>query len=697
MNNILLQNQKNYLVPNIVDNLYDGIDQNAISVHTQPIRNLSTIIQILDSNGSVIDTIEGRTTGGTLNGTGDSLTKRTGSITMIVDPDYIPVNGGVNWFNKEFKIYQGIADLTDKTKPVINFLLGTFLLDEEGLSVSETESSITMTLSDKMTRYDDNTLENELTIPSGTPVSVAIRKVMELLGETSFGYMYESDASEVVPYDYTKTIGSNITDIIKELRDMYMDYTCGYNVKGEFEFRKLQIQKDIDTQNPKWTFDSNNLDRADLTLSFSENYNLKNVKNRVIVYGNTDTSTGLTPSAVVRITDSKNPFNVDAIGTRTSVIIDTKLSNDIQCLAEAKYNIWKTAHFQEQCIISTIPIYIFEPYDIIEIVNPATGNKYRYMIDSFSIDLSVGGTMSVTSHKMYYVGLEYGDEELPIVAAIKKGINQLGWLSLGEQRIKDCYGISGNGANTIFIRFINEGAGGEQAAVTGYTTTKSQTMEFDLADFQNIVTTSEDGDTGRSKGDYADRILAHEMFHAVSNDYYDVSNTLDMPTWFKEGFAELIHGGKDRYKSLTGYDNNNAKKIYMINKAKDMLNGSWDSTSEDYSVAYLIACSIYYLNNSADSFREMFTRIRSAKNLNLNFLVKLLPLKNNNSDMINLIIDKMNTMPIWDYLNDDNDTDTCSIGGLHMMNLTGVAMDASSVFNNSTATTVSTGFKIIYD
>ncbi|KRN10842.1 flagellin [Liquorilactobacillus mali] len=694
---MLVKNQKNYLVPNIVDDLYGDIKQNAISVHTQPIRNLSTIIQILDSDGSVIDTIEGRTTGGTLNGTGDSLIKRTGSITMVVDPDYIPTDGGAIWFNKEFKIYQGIEDLTDNTKPVINFLLGTFLVDEEGLSISDSDSSITLTLSDKMTRYDSDTLENELTIPAGTPINVAIRKVMELLGENSFGYMYESDASEVVPYDYTQAIGSNITDIIKELRDMYMDYTCGYNVKGEFEFRKLQIQKDIDTQDVKWTFDSTNLDRADLTLSFSEAYNLKNVKNRVVVYGNTDTSTGITPEAVVRITDSKNPFNVDAIGTRTSIIVDTKLSNDIQCLAEAKYNIWKTAHFQEQCTISTIPIYIFEPYDLVEIVNPVTGNKYRYMIDSFSIDLSVTGTMSITTHKMYYVGIEYGDEELPVVAAIKKGINQLGWLSLGEQRIKDCYGVSGSGDNTIFVRFINEAAGGEQAAVTGYTTTKSQTMEFDLADFKTIVPTSEDGDTGRSKGDYADRILAHEMFHAVSNDYYDVSNTLDMPTWFKEGFAELIHGGKDRYLSLTGYESNAAKKASMINKAKDLLNGSWDSTSEDYSVAYLIACAIYYLNDSADSFRQMFTRIKGVKNLNLNFLVKLLPLKNDSTDMINLIIEKMNTMPIWDYLNDSNDTDTCSIGGIHMMNLTGSVMDASSVFNNSAATTVSIGFKIIYD
>lgn len=677
--------------------MYSSIGTQAQSVHTQPIRNVSTTIQVIDTDGSIIDTIAGKTTGGSLSVTADSLTRRTGTLTMVVDPDYIPKDGGVVWFGKQFKLYQGIQDLTTSGHPVVNFLLGTFLVDEETLAISASDSSISIKLSDKMTQYDEKTLENELIIPKGTLISVAIRKVMELVGETNFGYIYESSSDEILTYDYTKEVGSNVTDIIKDLRDMYMDYQCGYNIKGEFEFRKLEIQKSVDTIEPKWIFDSTNQDRADLTLSFSETYNLKNVRNRVVVYGATNTSTGLTPQGVVRITDSKNPFNVDAIGTKTTIIVDTKLSNDIQCVAEAKYNVWKTAHFQESCMISCIPMYIFEPNDLVEIVNPETGNKYRYMIDSFSLDLAIGGDMSITTHKMYYVGLEYGDEEIPIVNAIKKGINQLGWLSLGEQRIKDCYGISGAGENTIVVRFTSISKGGEQAAVTGYTTTKTQTMEFDLMDYQNLNLSSEDGDAGRSKGDYLDRILAHEMFHAVSNDYYGVSNTLDMPVWFKEGFAELIHGGKDRYQSITGFKTDAERKTYFINKAKALLNNTWESTSEDYVAAYLIASALYYLCGSINAFKQMFTRIKNENNLNLNFLTKLLPLKSTNDEMIEEVIDEMNNMSLWDALNDSNDTDTGSIGGSHFMNIYNKGLDASSVFDDASASTVSSGFKVIYD
>lgn len=693
----LEKSQRDYRVPNIVDDLYSGIGDRAESVHLQPIRNLVTTIQIQDNDGSVVDTIAGKTTSGSISVTGDSLTRRTGNLEMVVDPKYLPSKSGSIWYGKLFKVYQGIVDMKTYPNEPINFLLGTFVVDEDSLSVSDASSSITIKLSDKMTQYDEETLENELKIPQGTPINVAMRKTMELLGETSFGYMYESSEDETVPYDYIKEVGSNVVDIIKELRDMYMDYICGYNIRGEFEFRKLDIQKSTDSIVPKWTFKPNDNGKIDLKLSFSETYNLKNVKNRIVVYGATNSLTGITPQGVVRLTDPKSPFNVDAIGTRTQIIVDSKLSNDMQCTTEAKYNIWKTAHFQEQCTLTCLPIYLLEANDIIEITNPVNGESYRYMIDNFSLDLGVTGQMTITAHKMYYIGLEYGDVELPIVNAIKKGINQMGWLSLGEQRIKDCYGISAAGTNTLVVRFTSIDRGGEQAAVTGYSTTKTQTMEFDLMDYQNLKLSSEDGDVGRSKGDYLDRILSHEMFHAVSNDYYGVSATTDMPTWFKEGFAELNIGGKDRYLSLNGFANSSEKKQHLVNKAKQMLDGYWESTSESYSSAFLIAAGIYFLINDNNKFKQMFTHIKSENNLNLNFLTKLLPLSGTNDELKNKLIEKVNNMPLWEYLNDSNDQDTCSIGGSHMMNIYKMPLDASNVFDENLATTDSLGFKIIYD
>lgn len=687
----------NQTLPNIITGMEAELNGRAASVMRQPIRNLQTTIQILDDDNTIIDTITGRVTDGSINYSATSLTRRTGTLKMIVDQQYLPSNKSVIWFNKRVRVYQGIVDLTHYPREAVNFLLGTFWIDESALSISENSRSISITLSDKMNKWDGLGLENQLKIEHGTPMSEAMRGIMELIGETDFGYMYSSNEKEVMPYDYKKEVGTDIMDIIEDFRDMYMDFICGYNVLGQFEYRKIEMQKKDESRQVKWDFDSTIVDRADLTLSFSEAYNLKDVKNRVVIVGSTSTKTGYTPQGSVKVTDASNVFNVDAIGTRTKVIKNSDLTNDLQCVSQARYEIWKSAHFQEKVTIETIPVYPLQPNDLITITNPVTKKSYRYMIDTISTDLGVDGRMSIDAHKLYYLGLDYGTSEMPIVAAIKNGIEKLGWLSLAEQRIKDCYGISGDGKNTIIIRFVVNQVGGEQASTTAYLTSRNQTMELDIKDFEKLDLKSENGDVGRSKGDYADRVLGHEMFHAVCNDFYGAPKTIDMPIWFKEGFAELLHGGKDRYESISGYTSYEEKKKALIARARKQLNGFWESTSEDYVSAYLIAAAMYYLCGSKESLQAMFQRLEQAENVNLNFLYKALPLTETAPQMIDKVIEKMEQMPLWQYLNDISDTDTGSIGGNHMMNIYNRPLNAEDVFNNQEATCASLGFKLRYD
>lgn len=687
----------NQTLPNIITGMEAELNGRAASVMRQPIRNRQTTIQILDDDNTIIDTITGRVTDGSINYSATSLTRRTGTLKMIVDQQYLPSNKSVIWFNKRVRVYQGIVDLTHYPREAVNFLLGTFWIDESALSISENSRSISITLSDKMNKWDGLGLENQLKIEHGTPMSEAMRGIMELIGETDFGYMYSSNEKEVMPYDYKKEVGTDIMDIIEDFRDMYMDFICGYNVLGQFEYRKIEMQKKDESRQVKWDFDSTIVDRADLTLSFSEAYNLKDVKNRVVIVGSTSTKTGYTPQGSVKVTDASNVFNVDAIGTRTKVIKNSDLTNDLQCVSQARYEIWKSAHFQEKVTIETIPVYPLQPNDLITITNPVTKKSYRYMIDTISTDLGVDGRMSIDAHKLYYLGLDYGTSEMPIVAAIKNGIEKLGWLSLAEQRIKDCYGISGDGKNTIIIRFVVNQVGGEQASTTAYLTSRNQTMELDIKDFEKLDLKSENGDVGRSKGDYADRVLGHEMFHAVCNDFYGAPKTIDMPIWFKEGFAELLHGGKDRYESISGYTSYEEKKKALIARARKQLNGFWESTSEDYVSAYLIAAAMYYLCGSKESLQAMFQRLEQAENVNLNFLYKALPLTETAPQMIDKVIEEMEQMPLWQYLNDISDTDTGSIGGNHMMNIYNRPLNAEDVFNNQEATCASLGFKLRYD
>jgi flagellin len=112
-----------------------------------------------------------------------------------------------------------------------------------------------------------------------------------------------------------------------------------------------------------------------------------------------------------------------------------------------------------------------------------------------------------------------------------------GWLSSAEELIKKYYGIEGKGATLTVNVSENNGASGVLASVSGNASAMS--LNLDMDDFGTAATPD-----GGSASMYSDRIVAHEMAHAVmlsatSFDY-------DGASWFTEGTAELIHGADER-------------------------------------------------------------------------------------------------------------------------------------------------------
>ena len=105
----------------------------------------------------------------------------------------------------------------------------------------------------------------------------------------------------------------------------------------------------------------------------------------------------------------------------------------------------------------------------------------------------------------------------------------------------------------------------------------------------------------------------------------------------------------------------------------------------------------------------MFEGLHGEGNLWSIFPVKILELggylevpKNqqdrNNDRAIQIIINTLNNWnDIWNWLQDSQDHDTVSVGGIHFNNLYGKALDADDVFNEGEAKTDSIGFKIEYE
>ncbi|MDC7703237.1 flagellinolysin [Vogesella indigofera] len=160
--------------------------------------------------------------------------------------------------------------------------------------------------------------------------------------------------------------------------------------------------------------------------------------------------------------------------------------------------------------------------------------------------------------------------------AVMDGL-QLGWLEASERRIKQFYGIQGDGA-TMTVN-LNPGTPGGTLASVSYTGTDGGgrmlgvALNVEMADF-----TPANLPNGGSAPFYNDRVIAHEMVHAVMGRSMNITT---LPTWFMEGTAEFIHGADERLAGDVAAAGGAAALVGGNN-----LGGAWASDSAHYSAAY---------------------------------------------------------------------------------------------------------------
>ncbi|HEY8538994.1 MAG TPA: flagellinolysin, partial [Steroidobacteraceae bacterium] len=176
----------------------------------------------------------------------------------------------------------------------------------------------------------------------------------------------------------------------------------------------------------------------------------------------------------------------------------------------------------------------------------------------------------------------------PDQLAVLDGL-QSGWLTAAENLIREQFGIAANGQQIrIELTSFSDGQGGTLARVTASLGTSGPgtniTLQIDMADF--VPANPPNGGTAPM---FNDRILAHEMTHAVMFATMNVGHmAANHQEFFIEGTAELIHGADERlYSDLVRLGNGTAANgiAGVMAKVNDW-GVSWDSTSEAYSAAY---------------------------------------------------------------------------------------------------------------
>jgi flagellin len=166
---------------------------------------------------------------------------------------------------------------------------------------------------------------------------------------------------------------------------------------------------------------------------------------------------------------------------------------------------------------------------------------------------------------------------------------QTSWLEQSESLIQQYYGITADGADmNIELTTFTDGAGGTAARVVGsipggFTGKATDVkLQIDMSDFSPANLPN-----GGNAPFYNDRIIAHEMVHAVmyrSMNIASMFNPAVDQTWFMEGAAEFIHGADERLQASIGGVGIGG----VMTRAATFGGGggAWGGTSDDYSAAY---------------------------------------------------------------------------------------------------------------
>lgn len=193
-------------------------------------------------------------------------------------------------------------------------------------------------------------------------------------------------------------------------------------------------------------------------------------------------------------------------------------------------------------------------------------------IDRVGKEAEFNGLKMFSSHNSSVVGDE---DQLAALDGLK-----LYSLRQSEQRISELYGVTADGVQMrVELTTFTDGAGNTAARVgsfvgaTGFG--NNITMQIDMADFvpPNLP-------NGGSAPFYNDRIVAHEMVHAVMNRTTNYGDLVNNYMWFVEGTAEFIHGADERVLFDGGSTAPGAANLVSE------FNNGFSGSSADYSASY---------------------------------------------------------------------------------------------------------------
>lgn len=360
-------------------------------------RNAKIKVELLNFNFQTISSLEGKTTSGSIEVDANSDIRRTCNLSLVakdIDENMIS-EGGELWLDKYIKIYQGIDNPRDNNKTVW-WNMGIFLINNPNTVYSAADHTISfegLDLMAKLTGRRNGQLPAVATlVPAGSKIADVVKKTITQLGGF-YNYIIEDEGLEV-PYDIKMDMGATIYDLLAELRDLYSNWEMFFDVDGVFHWQKI-------SNGEKEAVVVNFNEIQPLIISDSVDVDFENVKNHIIVYGRL-LDTGEQIMATASDTNAESPFCISKVGQINYIVDDERIYSNELAKDRADYELYLHARLNDSILLEIVPIPWLNDVNIkIAYTNEKIGIEGEYLIQSLSIPLDIGSSMTITASKIY--------------------------------------------------------------------------------------------------------------------------------------------------------------------------------------------------------------------------------------------------------------------------------------------------------
>lgn len=243
-------------------------------------------------------------------------------------------------------------------------------------------------------------------------------------------------------------------------------------------------------------------------------------------------------------------------------------------------------------------------------------------------------------------------EEDQIIQAL-----QSQYLEQSANMIEQYYGLSVTNTDMkVFIDDVN--SPGMVAYVSYYVGGDGKGFNLELHLDKSDFLPADGFNTGANAPIYNDRIIAHEMTHAVMSQTMNYSS---LPKWFKEGTAEFIQGADERLYADIYYNGTSG----VVNSIGDGTDSTWVNASKNYSAGYT---AVKYLHEhikaaGGEGIKDVMDYLSTNQSATLDQALKNIPNGAYSGGLTAFVSDyKVNGATFINSLNLTN-SDTGAIGG----------------------------------